>query len=154
MTTTTDREFTITRLFEAPRELVWSAWTEPKHISKWWGPTGFTTSVDELELKPGGMWLHTMHGPDGRDYRNIVRFIEVEPIHRLVYQHEAHPDSEGVTHISYVTFEDRTGKTEVTMRLEFKSAEEFQRITREYGAIEGAGQHMESLQKYLEELSG
>ena len=64
---TTEREIASTRVFAAPRELVWKAWTDPKHIEQWWGPIGFTTTTKEFDLRPGGKWLHTMHGPDGTD---------------------------------------------------------------------------------------
>ena len=68
---TSDREIAITRLFNAPRELLWKVWTEPKHIAQWWGPKGFTNTIHKMEVKPGGRWDFIMHGPDGVD--KIVR---------------------------------------------------------------------------------
>ena len=57
-----------TRLLDAPRELVWSVWTDPKHLAQWWGPDGFRTTTSAFDFKPGGVWRFVMHGPDGRDY--------------------------------------------------------------------------------------
>ena len=74
---TADREILLTRIFDAPRELVFNAWTDPKQIVQWWGPRGFTTTTYEMDVKPGGVWRFVMHGPDGRDYENRITFDEV-----------------------------------------------------------------------------
>ena len=84
-TESADREIIATRVFDAPRELVFKMWTDPKHVGRWWGPRGFTTTIHEMDVKPGGIWRLTMHGPDGRDYKNKVVFLEVEEPERLVY---------------------------------------------------------------------
>ena len=60
-----EREIVITRVFDAPRDLVFDAWTKEEHLSKWWGPRGFTTSFQKFDMKPGGTWQFIMHGPDG-----------------------------------------------------------------------------------------
>lgn len=73
------------REFDAPRELVFRAWTDPKHLAQWWGPNGFSTTTSAFDLRPGGVWRFVMHGPDGRDYENRVTFDEVVPPERLVY---------------------------------------------------------------------
>src|SRR5271155_1876807 len=80
-----DREIVITRVFDASPELVWSAWTDPKQIVHWWGPQGFTTTIREMDVRPGGIWDYTMHGPDGTDYPNQSVFIEVVKPQRNVY---------------------------------------------------------------------
>jgi activator of HSP90 ATPase len=67
---TTEREIILERIFDAPRELVFEAWTDPQRIGQWWGPRGFTTTVYGMDVRPGGEWRLTMHGPDGRDYKN------------------------------------------------------------------------------------
>jgi uncharacterized protein YndB with AHSA1/START domain len=67
----------LTRTFDAPRELVFNAWTDPKQITQWWRLTGFTTTTHEMDVKPGGVWRFVMHGPDGTDYKNKIVFIEV-----------------------------------------------------------------------------
>jgi uncharacterized protein YndB with AHSA1/START domain len=80
-----DREIVLTRVFDAPRELLWDAWTDPKHVVKWWGPRGFTITIHEMDVRPGGIWNHTMHGPDGTDYPGQCVFIEVVKPERIVY---------------------------------------------------------------------
>ncbi|HJU84374.1 MAG TPA: SRPBCC domain-containing protein, partial [Holophagaceae bacterium] len=81
------REFGAARILEAPRELVFRLWTEPGHVEKWWGPEGFRNTIHEMEVRPGGRWRLTMHGPDGTDYPNVITYLEVLPPHRLVYHH-------------------------------------------------------------------
>jgi uncharacterized protein YndB with AHSA1/START domain len=76
-------EIVITRMFDAPRELIWDAWTDPKQIVKWWGPRGFTITIHEMDVRPGGVWKSTMHGPDGTDYRNDCEFSEVVKPERI-----------------------------------------------------------------------
>jgi uncharacterized protein YndB with AHSA1/START domain len=80
---TTDREIVTTRVFDAPREMVFDAWTDPKHIGQWWGPIGFTTTTHEMDVRPGGVWRFTMHGPDGRDYKNRIVYTEIVRPERL-----------------------------------------------------------------------
>ena len=77
MTNTADREIVSARVFDAPRELVWKAWVDPKHVAQWWGPKGFTNTIHEMDVRPGGVWRFAMHGPDGTDYKNEIVFIEV-----------------------------------------------------------------------------
>ena len=86
------REIAITRFYDAPVQLVWDAWTDPKQVAQWWGPRGFTLTTHSKDLRPGGSWVYTMHRPDGIDYPNGTRYIEVEPGRRLVYDHGANDD--------------------------------------------------------------
>ena len=71
--TTMDREIVISRVLDAPRELVWEVWTDPRHVVNWWGPNGFTTAIETMDVRPGGVWKHVMHGPDGTDYPGPAR---------------------------------------------------------------------------------
>ena len=75
-----------TREFDAPRALVFSAWTDAKHLAQWWGPNGFTTTTYTFDFRPGGIWRFVMHGPDGRDYQNLITFEEIVPPERIVYR--------------------------------------------------------------------
>ena len=75
------------REFDAPRDLVFSAWTDPKHLAQWWGPNGFTTTTHSFDFRAGGTWRFVMHGPDGRDYQNLITFEEVVRPERIVYRH-------------------------------------------------------------------
>src|SRR5262249_10941330 len=85
------REMTATRVVDAPRSLVFAAWTDPTHVAKWWGPNGFTNTVREMDVRPGGTWLLVMHGPDGTNYPNTWIFEEIVPPERLVLSHVTGP---------------------------------------------------------------
>src|SRR5262249_32473036 len=82
-----DREIVSTRVFEAPRELLFQAFSDPAHLAQWWGPKGFPNTVHEFDLRPGGAWRMTMHGPDGVNYRNESVFVEVVRPERIVFDH-------------------------------------------------------------------
>lgn len=148
---TADREIFISRVFDAPRELVFAAWTDPDHIGEWWGPTGFTTTTDTMDIRPGGVWRFVMHGPDGIDYPNKIVYIDVQSPERLVYHHD---DDGAETDISFhvtVTFEDLGGKTKLSMRSVFPTAAGKDRVIQEFGAIEGGWQMMD---RFGRELAG
>ena len=74
----------ITRLFDAPRERVWKAWTEPESFMRWWGPKGFTAPVCKIDLRVGGVWFNCMHSPEGQDYWSTGVYREIVPQRRLV----------------------------------------------------------------------
>ncbi len=152
-----DCEIALSRVFDAPRELVWKVWTEVEHLEQWWGPQGFTTTTTtrEREFKPGGMWRYVMHGPDGRDYENISTYLEVSPPERLVYKHGGDADREAVNFHVTVTFEQvGEGQTKVSMRSVFpsKAARDF--VIRQYNALEGAKQHLARLGEHLQAIAG
>jgi uncharacterized protein YndB with AHSA1/START domain len=140
------------REFEAPRDLVFSAWTDPRHLAQWWGPNGFTTTTHSFDLRPGGVWRFVMHGPDGRDYDNRVTFDEIVPPSLLRYHHGGGDDVEPVQFHTTVTFDDLGGKTRVTLRGVFPSAEERARVVKEYGADKGLSQTLARLGEYAEGL--
>jgi uncharacterized protein YndB with AHSA1/START domain len=81
-----EREIVLSRVFDAPRKMVWEAWTDPKQVAQWWGPKGFTTTIEEMDVRPGGVWKQVMHGPDGTDYSNESVFLDVVLYERLVYR--------------------------------------------------------------------
>ena len=138
-----------TRVFDAPRDLVFSAFTDPRHLAQWWGPNGFTTSTSRFEFRAGGVWRFVMHGPDGRDYQNRINFDEIVPPERIVYRHSGGEDVEPVQFSTTITFEDLGGKTRLTWRGTFPSAEERARVIKEYGADEGLVQTMARLADYV-----
>jgi uncharacterized protein YndB with AHSA1/START domain len=80
-------EITNTRVFDFPRALVWQAYRDPQQLARWWGPKGFTNTIHEFDLRAGGKWVMTMHGPDGVDYKNTKDFVEVLPMESLVFHH-------------------------------------------------------------------
>ena len=138
-----------TRVFDAPRELVWTAWTDPKHLAQWWGPNGFSTTTSAFDMRPGGVWRFVMHGPDGRDYQNRITFDEIVRPERIVYRHGGGEDVEPVQFTQTVTFEDVGGKTRLTWRGVFPSAAERERVIKEYGADKGLVQTLSRLGEYL-----
>jgi uncharacterized protein YndB with AHSA1/START domain len=109
---------TLTRVFDAPRALVWKAWTDPKMMAQWFGPRGFTSTVPELDVRVGGALRIVMHGPDGNDYPMKGVFREVLVPERLVFSNIA-IDKDG-NHLlegeTAVTFVERNGKTTLTLR--------------------------------------
>jgi len=137
------------RTVDAPRDLVWQVWTDPKHLAQWWGPNGFRTTTMSYDLRPGGVWRFVMHGPDGRDYQNRVTFDEIVKPERLAYHHGGGDGVEPVQFRSIVTFEDVNGKTKVTLRGTFPSAEERARVIKEYGADKGLVQTLSRLDEYV-----
>ncbi|MEF3305235.1 SRPBCC family protein [Paenibacillus sp. GYB003] len=149
-TSVVDREIVVNRYFDAPRELVFRTWTDPDHLSNWWGPQGFTITTSEFDARPGGVWRYVMHGPNGVDYDNKITYIEVAEPEKLVY---SHGDGEDDEHFRVtVTFKANGKRTELTMRSVFKSIEELQKAVQEYGAIEGAKQTLDRLEKQLATL--
>ena len=130
----------VTRELKAPRQLVWSAWTDPSRISEWWGPNGFTTTTRAHDLRPGGTWLFTMHGPDGTDYGNRVVFETVEPPARLTYAHYAEGDADDNPHFhARVSFDETETGTRVTLTMRCPSVAARDALVR-FGAVEGAHQ--------------
>ncbi len=144
---TKDREIVVTRLIDAPRELVFAAFTEPEHIEQWWASKGSKTH--EIDVKPGGVWRYSQPGHNGALMPFKVKFIELDKPARLVYEYGADavngPDPVRTT----VTFEEQDGKTNVTLQLMFMTAAERKQAVK-YGAIVGAMQALETLADYLE----
>jgi uncharacterized protein YndB with AHSA1/START domain len=115
-TESADRVLEIERIFDAPRSLVFKAWTEPEHLVHWYGPRGFTLRSCKLDLRPGGSWRSCMLSPEGREYwvKGVYREI-VEP-ERLVFTY-AHENQDGtVVNETLVTFAEQRGKTKLTLR--------------------------------------
>ncbi len=151
---TADREIAITRVFNAPRSLVWTAWTDPKHVIHWWGPDGFTNTFHKMEVKVGGTWEFIMHGPDGTNYPNKIVFTEVVKPELLKYDHGSddpnYPGRFKVT-VNFAAIE--RNKTEIKMHMLFLTKEARNLVVEKYGAIEGNRQTMNRLEEYLKTMS-
>jgi uncharacterized protein YndB with AHSA1/START domain len=141
----------ITRIFNAPRELVWKAWTDPEHISNWWGPRGFTTTTSEFDLRPKGVWRFVMHGPDGTDFLNKVVFKEVNEPEKLAYEHSGDGDTNGIRFTVVVNFEDAGDKTRLDMRMDFETVEQLEYVAK-FGAVEGLSDTMDRFTEHLESV--
>lgn len=147
----TDREVVFTRTLQAPRKNVWRAWTDPARLEKWFGPDGFTLTTHEMNFKQDGFWKFTMHGPDGRDYKNKVLYLEIDEPNRMVYKHAGEEEDEPVQFQTIITFEALTdNETKLIMQMKFATPEELQFVTENYGAIEGGFQNIERLAKHVE----
>jgi uncharacterized protein YndB with AHSA1/START domain len=141
---TTDREISATRIFNAPRELVFRAWTEPDHIAQWWGPKGFTNTFYEFDLKPGGRWRFTMHGPDGVNYPNESVFVEIVAFERIVFRHVVPP-----RFLATATFDEQGNKTLLTWRMLFETSKLRDAVIDKHNAAEGLKQNLDKLGEYL-----
>ena len=139
------REISATRVFDAPRRLVWKAWSSPENIGQWWGPQGFTTTTKEFEMKPGGRWIFTMHGPDGTNYPNEITYTTIRENEIVEYEHGPSPRFR-VT----VRFEDEgEGRTKLSFRMVFESVEERDNVAVKFGAIEGLNQTLGRLREFV-----
>lgn len=151
---TSDRELKITRVFNAPRNLVWKAWTEPEHIAQWWGPTGFTNTIHKMDVKAGGTWDFIMHGPDGADYPNKIVFTEVVKPELLKYDHGSDDPNDPIRFKVTVNFVALDAKrTELHMHMIFQTKEMFDFVVQKHGAIEGNRQTMNRLEEYLKTMN-
>lgn len=140
-----DREIRISRLLNAPIELVWEVWTNPDHIKNWWGPTGFTNTIHGMDLKEGGEWNLTMHGPDGADYKNKSIFKEIIPFKKIVYDHISGP-----RFLATIEFEAQGDKTFLRWHMLFESREVFIQTVKTFKADEGLQQNVDKLTHYLQ----
>jgi uncharacterized protein YndB with AHSA1/START domain len=147
-----DREIVISRVFSAPRAMVWEALADPWQVGQWWGPKGFTTTILEMDLRAGGKWRLVMQGPDGTKYPNEMVFTEVVSRKRIVLELTGGREGAPPERLTKtMTFTDEDGGTRFTIRIGFLSAEARDKNVREYGSIEGGKQTMERLEKYLSE---
>ncbi len=141
-----DREIVTVRVVDAPREAVWRAWTDAEHLARWWGPNGFTNTFDAFEPRPGGEWRFTMHGPDGKDYKNRSVFVEVAPPERIVFDHIS-----GHFFRLTGTFDEAGGKTRVTFRQTFETAAECAKV--KGFAVDANEQNMDRLAAELKRMA-
>ncbi len=153
------REFVITRLIDAPRALVFKAWTDPEHLAKWWGPKGFTNPICDVDLRAGGAWRIVMRSPEGAEYPIKGVYREIAAPERLVLTDnwEDHPpeflellrkhgaDSPATEALNTVTFEERGNKTLLTIRTRFDTAAVRDAMVK-MGMNEGWSESLERLQ--------
>ena len=146
-------EIYITRIYNAPVKAVWDAWTDPAQVAQWWGPRGFTLTSHSKDLRPGGFWRYTMHGPDGVDYPNKTEYFEVEEYSRLVYDHGANDEQPPMFRVTVQFTELLTelGKqTKMEMTMTFPSPEIAQ-TTGQFIKEAGGNSTWDRLAEYMEE---
>ena len=149
-----DKQIVICRLIDAPRELVFEAFTEVRHLSRWWGPEGFTTTTRSFEFRVGGEWDFVMHGPDGTDYTEWITWTEIVPPERIALLHGESRDDPNAFE-SVLTFEpdgpDDRG-TRIEMRTVFPTKELRDEAVEKYHAIEGGQQTLSNLAAYVSQM--
>lgn len=148
MTVDDEREIVVSRVIDGPRNLVFEAFTAADHLNKWWGPNGFSITTSQFDFTPGGVWEFVMHGPDGSDYPNNVRFDEITPPERIVVLHGERADDPDAFQ-SIITLTEANGGTEVTLRSVFQTKEQRDTAVDQYYAIEGGKQTLGRLAEYL-----
>src|SRR3954447_12023124 len=149
---TADREIVISRVISAPRVLVFEAFTEVRHLSRWWGPEGFTTTTPAFEFRVGGEWDFVMHGPDGTDYQEWITWTEIVPPEAIAMLHgEFRGDPNAFE--SVLTFTSEGAATGIEMRTVFPTQELRDEAVEKYHAIEGGRQTLANLAAYVAEIA-
>lgn len=147
-----ENEIYLTRIYDAPIGMVWDVWTDPEHVKHWWGPRGFTLTTKSKDLRPGGQWIYTMHGPDGVDWPNITTYHEVIHQSRLVYDHGASENNPPLFRVT-VDFTDMKGsKTKMEMTMAFESPERAKEIG-QFIKKAGGNSTWDRLAEYVEKES-
>jgi len=145
---TADREIVIHRVIGAPPDAVFAAFTEVRHLSRWWGPDGFTTTTRAFTFRVGGAWEFTMHGPDGTDYPEWISWTEITPPQRIAMLHGEHPGDPDAF-ASVLTFTPDGAATRLEMRTVFPTRERRDEAVERYHAIEGGRQTLANLAAYV-----
>ena len=162
---TPDKDFVLTRTFDAPRALVFKEWTDPRQLARWWGPRGFTNPVCQMDLRPGGAFRVVMRGPDGAEYPLKGVFLEIDAPERLVMTMDLseHPaewlelynqyrgkrkDAPAMKIVTTVTFEEQDGGTKLTVAQRFDSVTD-RDANMKLGAAAGWSQSFERLDELL-----
>lgn len=148
MKNTEDQELSITHVLKAPINLVWDSWTQPSHLINWWGPAGFTCTIDNMDVKTDGEWNLTLHGQDGTNYPNRSIYREIIPLKKIVFEH-FHPHF-----ITIVLFEPQGTNTHIQWTLRFDTADMRNTIVKAHKADKGQKENLEKLEHYLASLSG
>jgi len=146
MENTERRQLSISRTLKAPIALVWEVWTNPEHIAQWWGPNGFTNTIQQMDFKEGGEWKLTMHGSDGTNYPNRSIFKEIVPHKKIVFEH-FNPHF-----ITTVVFEPNGEETHMSWTAVFDTEEMLQTVIKAHKADEGMKQNIAKLENYISQL--
>jgi len=148
---TADREIVISRVISAPRELVFEAFTEVRHLSQWWGPEGFTTTTRAFEFRVGGDWDFVMHGPDATDYQEWISWTEITPPERIALRHgKSRGDPSAFE--SVLTFALDGDATRIEMHTVFPTKQLRDEAVEKYHAIEGGQQTLSNLATYVSDI--
>ncbi len=137
----------VERVIAAPRALVFEAFSDASHLDQWWGPDGFVNETHEMDFSVGGLWRYTMHGPDGKDWPNWIRYTEIDPPFRITYHHGGEMD-EPAHFDGIILLDEADGITTVSITLIFPTPSA-RDATIEFGAVEGGRQTLAKLDQYV-----
>lgn len=156
ITMPSDREIVITRVFNAPRELVFKAWSKPEYLARWWGPKGWTLPISTMDFRPGGQWHYCMKGPEGEQSCGLAIYHEIVPPERIVYT-DYFADAEGnpkeglpESRIT-VEFTEHDGATKLTSTALYKTKEDLDKVLK-MGMEEGMTESLNRLEEFLASL--
>lgn len=138
---------TSTRIFSFPIEQVYEAWTNPDLLKQWWGPAGFTNTFHEFDLRPGGQWRFTMHGPEKGNYENHCEFIAIEKPVLLHWKRYSQPLFQVLVNFDRVSNEE----TSVRFRMLFDTAEECEKLKK--FVVDKNEENFDKLEKVLQLLN-
>lgn len=141
-----NRQIHLKKTFNIPISLMWEIWTTPDHIANWWGPKGFSSTIHEMDVKPGGDWKLTLQGPSGQNFANRSIFKEIVPYQKIVFEH-FNPHF-----ITIVLFEAKGDKTIVDWTLLFDTVEMYEIVVNVHKADKGQQENIEKLEDYLAKL--
>jgi uncharacterized protein YndB with AHSA1/START domain len=148
-----DREIVVARVIDAPRDLVFEAFTSVEHLSRWWGPNGFTTTTRDFSFTVGGEWTFVMHGPDGTKYPEWISWTLIDPPRRIEFRHGESPDDPDAFD-SVVLFTQEGGMTRVELRTVFATRRQRDEAIERFGAVEGGQQTLAHLAGHVDGLVG
>jgi uncharacterized protein YndB with AHSA1/START domain len=142
-----EREIVITRAFDAPRALVFEAWTKAEHVAHWWDPSGVPLAICEIDLRPGGVFRFVNNGPDGAKYPFAGKYREIVPPERLVFAPQNSPSDSEATLI----FDELEGKTKLTMTIRCASKDDRDALLKMRVDV-GTAKTLDNLEEYLETI--
>jgi uncharacterized protein YndB with AHSA1/START domain len=144
-----DREIVLSRVFDAPRDLVFRAWTDKEHFAKWFGPRGFTTTISEADMRVGGLLRFEMRAPDGKVWDNRIAFLEIKSPELLVYDHGSDKDDDPGRFRVTITFDEQSDKKTVMTMRQLHPTKEQRAIGIGFGAVELGYQTLDKLAEHL-----
>lgn len=150
VTLPSEREVTLTRTFDAPRDLVFEAWTQPEHVKLWFGPRGYSLSVCEIDLRVGGGFRYVLRSPDGSATTMRGEYREIVAPDRLAYT-ETYDEYPGPPSLVTLTLVEESGRTTLTSRVLYPSAEVRDAVLK-MGMADGAGQTLDRLAEHLRSM--
>lgn len=145
-----ESELVFTRVYKAPRALVFDACTDPKHIANWWGPDGFTTTTTKMDLRVDGAWEYVMRGPDGTEYPSRAVFMVVDKPSELIFSNVGgRKDDPHLTCVFRITFEEANGETHLTLCMSFPDEQRLEHA-RTQGAEQGGHEALARLANLID----